>query len=180
MHWLDLTRPIESPTPDNSIQTHMDIGYLGRAPAISEFIRPGVLLDVQEQAKTGAIGLPGVELGAVVEGSAVVFNTGWEGFFGTPTYEACPDIGYDLIDALIDRGAKLLMVDSPGICGGARSEQHSAMDLHIVDRGAIAVEHLCNVDQLPNAFTLYCFPLKVTGRNWLPARVVAAWGEEQG
>jgi kynurenine formamidase len=175
MQWLDLTRPIEAPTTDNSGQTHMDIGVIGNHPPLDELIRPGVCLDVRAQAATGTIELDGVDLTAVTEGCAVVFNTGWAQHFGTPTYTACPDIQYELVDALLDRGAKLLMVDSPGVYGGARSERHSAMDLHIVDRGAIAVEHLCNVDHLPTTFTLYCFPLHVTGQNWLPARVVASW-----
>lgn len=67
------------------------------------------------------------------------------------------------------------MVDSPGLYGGARSDCHSEMDLHVVDRGAIAVENLCNVKRLPLTFTLYCFPLNVRDQNWLPARVVASW-----
>jgi kynurenine formamidase len=49
------------------------------------------------------------------------------------------------------------------------------MDLHVVDRGAIAVENLCNVKRLPLTFTLYCFPLNVRDQNWLLARVVASW-----
>lgn len=67
------------------------------------------------------------------------------------------------------------MVDSPGLYGGARSDCHSEMDLHVVDRGAIAVENLCNVKRLPLTFTLYCFPLQVRDQNWLLARVVASW-----
>ena len=175
MNWLDLSRPFETVTTDNSIQTHMDTGIVGSTPPITEFIRPGVLLDVRAQAETGSIGLAGVDLSSITAGCAVVFRTGWERYFGDAKYTACPDIEYELVDALIDRGAKLLMVDSPGVHGGAHSDRHSQMDLHIVARGSIAVEHLCNVGRLPETFTLYCFPLSVTGANWLTARVLASW-----
>jgi len=175
MNWLDLSRPFVTVTTDNSMQTHMDIGIVGSSPAIAEFIRPGVLLDLRAQAETGRIGLAEIGLSSITEGCAVVLRTGWEQYFGEAKYTACPDIEYELVDALIDRGAKLLMVDSPGVYGGARSDRHSQMDLHIVARGSIAVEHLCNVGRLPETFTLYCFPLSVTGANWLPARVLASW-----
>jgi kynurenine formamidase len=180
MNWLDLSRPWSKGMASNLGQTHMDIGYRDNHPALETFVMPGVLLDVRTPASTGRIGLDAVDLDAGVfpsgsGGRAVVFDTGWVQFYGTPKYDRCPDIDYDLIDALIDRDVKLMMVDSPGLYGGARSESHSKMDLHVVDRGAIAVENLCNVDRLPDTFTLYCFPLNVKDQNWLPARVVASW-----
>ncbi len=180
MHWLDLSRTWAKGVTSNLGMTHMDIGYADNHPDLAQFVLPGVILDVRAPAASGHVGLEDVDVkgpafSGVSRHSAVVFNTGWEQSFGSPAYDRCPDLDYDLIDALIDRGAKLLLVDSPGLYGGARSEVHSKMDLYVVDRGAIAVENLCNVDHLPVTFTLYCFPLNVEGQNWLPARVVASW-----
>lgn len=180
MDWLDLSRPWPRGAIGNLGKTHMDIGYADNHPKLKHFILPGVMLDVRVAAATGHVGLEDVDVdgpafSAVSERCAVVFNTGWEQYFDEPRYDRCPDLDYDLIDALIDRGAKLLLVDSPGLYGGARSKSHSEMDFHVVDREAIAVENLCNVDRLPLTFTLYCFPLNVEDQNWLPARVVASW-----
>jgi kynurenine formamidase len=180
MNWLDLSRPWPKGALSNLGQTHLDIGYKDNHPKLGSLMMPGRVFDVRTPAAAGHVGLEDVDLDACAfspgsEGVAVIFDTGWEKFYGSPEYDRCPDIDYDLVDALIDRGAKLLMVDSPGLYGGARSPSHSKMDLHIVDRGSIAVENLCNVDRLPDTFTLYCFPLNVLDQNWLPARIVASW-----
>ena len=180
MNWLDLSRAWPKGATSNLGRTHMDIGYADNHPGVEQFVMPGVKLDVRVPAAAEHIGLGDVDpespaLSSASEGRAVIFDTGWEAYAGSPQYDRCPDIDYDLVDALIDRGAKLLMVDSPGLYGGARSDRHSEMDLHVVNRGAIAVENLCNVERLPFTFTLYCFPLNVRDQNWLPARVVASW-----
>ena len=171
MPMQDISRPLDVFPPSNGVQTHMDIVFVGNLPPVEGFVRPGVLLDVREFLSSGA--LP--ELSAVAQGCAVVLRTGWEERFGTDDYDRCPDLGYELIDALLERGAKLLLVDSPGLQGGARGETHNRMDTHVVERGAVAVEHLCNLEGLPQRFTLYCFPMAVQQLNWLPARVVAGY-----
>jgi arylformamidase len=167
----DLSRPFDMLPPTNGIQTHMDMVYMGNLPPVQGFVRPGVLVDVRGYLASGAF----PDLSAISDGCAVVLRTGWEDRFGTDDYDPCPDLGYLLIDALLDRGAKLLLVDSPGLQGGARGEEHNRMDTHVVERGGVAVEHLCNLEGLPQFFTLYCFPLAVQQLNWLPARVVAGY-----
>ena len=175
MNWLDLSREFDKISTDNNIQTHMDIGYKDNIPSVDKFVLPGTIIDLREKAVSGEIGPETIDLSKVSPDCAVVLRTGWEEYFGEEKYVDSPDINYDLVDKLIDKGAKLLLVDSPGIYGGARGEEHNEMDLHIVSRGAVAVEHLCNLNKLPQKFTIYCFPLNVRQLNWLPARVVASW-----
>ena len=53
------------------------------------------------------------------------------------------------------------MIDSPGVRGGARGEEHNKTDKYLADNSAFAVENLVNTDKLyKREFTLYCFPLQ--------------------
>lgn len=153
----------------------MDIYRVGNHPPFEYLVVDAAVLDLRAAIRENRVGLADVDIAGVVGRRAVVLRTGWEQHFGSDRYAACPDVEYDLVDALLDGEVRLLLVDSPGVFGGAKGPNHAEMDGHIVSRGGFAVEHLCNLEGLPPEFALYCVPLNVIDRNALPARVFASW-----
>ena len=68
----------------------------------------------------------------------------------------------------------MVLVDSPGVFGGAKGPEHNAMDRYLADHEAYAVENLVNVDRISGSrCRLYCFPIHMAGLNVAPCRVVA-------
>lgn len=175
MRFVDLTRPHpEQPDPTHPL-THLDLFYARQPLPMAFFVSPCVMLDAR--GATGGLittqdvgGVAGVQ-----PGDAVIIRTGWERCAGTKEYDQSPSVSRELLDALLQRKVRLILVDSPGVAGGASGELHNETDQYIVDRGAFPVENLTGLAALEGAgrFTLYCFPLPLEGKNALPVRAVA-------
>lgn len=169
---IDLTAPMEEfgATPDI---THMDLYYRGRATPMTSLVTTCIVIDVTGNAEAVDLDhLPGLDL--VRPGTSVILRTGWERYRGTPKYAASPSVDQALIRTLVERGVVLVLIDAPGVVGGAHGPEHNAMDQYLADHEAYAVENLVNVDQLTTpTCRLYCFPILMTARNNAPCRVVA-------
>ena len=169
---LDLTAPIQryGVTPDI---THVDLFYVGRRPRDGSLVTDCVLIDLTggtEDLDIAAIG----ELDLIRPGNSVIFRTGWEAHRGTPRYADSPSVDRALVEAVVDRGVSLVLVDSPGVFGGAKGPEHNRMDKYLADHKAYAVENLVNVDKLAaTRFRLFCFPVLMSGQNNAPCRIVA-------
>jgi kynurenine formamidase len=99
---------------------------------------------------------------------------GWDAHRGTPEYDDSPSASWELVRAIVERGASLVLVDSPGVRGGAGDPEHNRMDKYPADEEAYAVENLVNVGRIQAAkFRLFCFPLHLAAMNTAPCRVVA-------
>jgi kynurenine formamidase len=169
---LDLTAPMEKYRDPPDI-THMDLYYPGHLPSDASLITDCVLIDLAGGAENVDLkALPA--LGLVEKGNSVILRTGWEEFRGTPKYADSPSVDQGLIQCLVEKGVVLVLIDSPGVCGGAKGPEHNAMDKYLADHRAYAVENLVNVGKITRPrFGLYCFPLPMTALNSAPCRVVA-------
>jgi len=169
---IDLTAPIETYGVTQDI-THMDLYYRGTVAPASSLITECVLIDLTAGAAEVKLeGLP--ELNLVQPGGSVILKTSWERYRGTPEYDRSPSVDRKLIEELIGGGVVLILIDSPGVYGGKKGAEHSAMDKYLVNNGAFAVENLVNVVKLSKReFRLYCFPITMTSQNSAPCRVVA-------
>ncbi|MEO6531973.1 MAG: cyclase family protein [Pseudolysinimonas sp.] len=84
-----------------------------------------------------------------LRGAAVLLDTGWSRFFGTPEYaHGAPFLGAAGVDELVRQGVALVGIDSLNIddteSGGERPA-HSGL----LAAGIHVVEHLTNLEQLP-------------------------------
>jgi len=172
--FIDLTSPLERYPASNSLMTHIDLYYNGKEMPHSSLVTRCVLLDASDE-KGEAITIEtvgGIE--DVQNHNSVIIRTGWEKYKSTPRYDQCPELDEKLVEALVKKGVCLILIDSPGVRGGARGEEHNITDKYLADNNAFAVENLVNTDKLyKQEFTLYCFPLQMSEQNWAPCRVVA-------
>ncbi|NLF40239.1 hypothetical protein GX586_12395 [bacterium] len=171
---VDLTAIIDA--PDERHRTHVDLFYPGTRLPDETLITRCVLLDVScSPEKVDLAALPALH--AVEKGCSVILKTGWERHRGTPAYDKSPSIDKALIERLVAQGAALILVDSPGVCGGATGPEHCAMDKYLADNKAHAVENLVNLDMITAAtFALYCFPIYAMRTNAAPCRILADMG----
>jgi kynurenine formamidase len=172
--FVDLTSPLEQYPASNALMTHVDLYYIGKEMPSYSLVSQCILLDASDK-KSGIVSLESVgNIDDVRNHFSVVIRTGWEKYRGTPQYDQCPELDKQLVEALVNKGVCLLLIDSPGVRGGARGEEHNKTDRYLSDNNSFAVENLVNTDKLfKREFTLYCFPLQISGQNWAPCRVVA-------
>jgi kynurenine formamidase len=173
---IDLTAPIEKygVTPDI---THMDLYYPGTVSSPASLITDCVLIDLTDEAENVDLeAIPALDL--VEKGNAVILKTGWEQYRGMPEYAHCPWVDKKLIQWLVEKGVVLILIDSPGVYGGKRGQEHNHMDQYLADHQAYAVENLVNVGRINETkFKLFCFPIHMTAQNNAPCRVVADLAE---
>jgi kynurenine formamidase len=103
-------------------------------------------------------------------GKAVLVHTGWSAHWRTDQYfEGHSFLTEDAAQYLADRGARLVGIDSYNIddTQDGRRPVHSIL----LAREIPVVEHLCNLDQLPNGgFRFFAVPVKVKGFGTFPVR----------
>jgi kynurenine formamidase len=111
--------------------------------------------------------------GLNLEGRAVLVHTGWDRHWNTQTYyENHPYLTKEAAEYLRDNNVKLVGIDSHNIDNTA----YKTRPVHTVLLGAgiLIVEHLCNLDQLPDeGFTFTALPPKFKGVGTFPVRAVA-------
>jgi len=108
-----------------------------------------------------------------LRGSAVLLDTGWSRFFGTPEYaHGAPFLGAAGVAELTRQGVALVGIDSLNIddTSDPRRSAHT-----ILLRASIPIaEHLCHLDRVPDAgFRFYAVPAKVRAFGTFPVRAFA-------
>ena len=108
-----------------------------------------------------------------VRGRAVLFHTGWDRRFGTPSYgEGHPFLTRSTAETLRDRGAVLVGVDSLNV----DDTDDGTRPVHTVllQAGVLVVEHLTNLAALPRTgFQFFAVPARVGGVGSFPVRAFA-------
>ncbi len=101
---------------------------------------------------------------------AVLVETGWSRHFGTPQYgTGHPFLTREAGELLIEAGPLLVGIDSLNIDDTSTGERplHSLL----LRSGIRIVEHLTNLDQLPDAgFRFFAVPPKIRGMGSFPVR----------
>jgi kynurenine formamidase len=102
-------------------------------------------------------------------------RTNWSEHWRTDTYfENHPYLTEEAAVYLREQGAALVGIDSHNIddTSGRKRPVHSVL-LHA---GILIVEHLCNLEQLPNEpFLFNAVPPKFKGVGTFPVRAYAVW-----
>jgi kynurenine formamidase len=163
---------------------------------LSQLVGPAAVIDVPADLPGGAPGVsPTIEPelldeherrhGPVTAGMVVLFRTGWDnrylpGEAGTSycfeplvtrTIPGWPAPDVPIMDALLDRGVRCVGTDAPSM-----GSTHDGAPVHVagLSRGAVFVEALRGLDQLPPRGALFQFaPLNVARGTGAPGRALA-------
>jgi arylformamidase len=132
---------------------------------------PGVVV---RAAGRPARGIDVADLASLdVQGKAVLLHTGWDVHWRTDRYfDGHPFLTAAGAEWLAERGAVLVGIDSLNIDDTAdrRRSAHSML----LGRDIPVVEHLCGLEQLPNAgFRFFAVPVKVRAFGTFPVRAFA-------
>ncbi len=144
-----------------------DIAALG----LDDVILPGVVVDCRGRADRAIVGsevLPNASLA----GHAVLFNFGWDQYWGTDRYGAHPAIGPDVVGRLIAEGAKLYAVDagSADAPGDPKAPVHS----RLLERDILISENLVGLDRLiGKRFRFFAVPIKARAATSMTVRAFA-------
>jgi kynurenine formamidase len=140
--------------------------------ALERFVNLPALVVTTEEVSIGA----NVFAKHDVKGKAVLVNTNWSRHWRTDAYfENHPFLTEEAANYLKDKGAVLVGIDSHNI----DDTRGKARPVHTILLGAeiLIVEHLCNLDQLPNKDLLFtAVPPKFKGVGTFPVRAfVSEW-----
>jgi arylformamidase len=166
-------------TFQTSVGTYLDSPY-HRFPdmrdisgiGIGEVVRPGRVFDVRGRGKGESVGPEAIPSGCDLEGRAVLFNFGWDRFWGEEGYYEYPFISEELVRLLLDAGVKLVGVDTLNIDnpGDPTRPAHTLL----LGNEVLIVENLANLDDLHGKdFRFFAVPLKARGVAAMPVRAFA-------
>ena len=145
--------------------------------------------DLSELPLDAVAGLPGIALEAIVAddrsvmaeansaelaGRAVLVRSGWDALWREARYwEPGPYLGADLVDRLIEAGARLVGVDIWNV--DDTTDPARPAHTRLLAAGVLIVEHMCNLSSLPrDGFRFNAVPLRIVGGASFPVR---AYGE---
>ena len=156
------------------VGTHFDV--MDKEFPLEKMITKGRVFDVSHL--NGELSLKDVDLSAVQPNDFVMFYSGIlkkYGYGSKEYFSTYLELADELIDALIAKKVSFIGVDM----GGAKQPpNHPQTDQYCADRGIFIIENLDNLDLLSaetksSPFTVYTFPVHMSGFSGLPCRVVA-------
>jgi len=171
-------RNLRSPTC-TWVGTYLDSPYHRHADrrdiskiALDEVILSGAVVDVRGRSTWEPVGPEVLPDDLDLAGKAVLFNFGWDRYWGADAYYSYPFLSRGLIRRLIDAGVKLVGVDTLNI-DDSRDKERPA-HTWLLERDMLIVENLCRLDALyGQTFTFFAVPLKVRGAAAMPVRAFA-------
>ena len=162
-----------------SVGTYLDAPY-HRYPdgrdisqiRLEEVILPGLVVDVRGSGPFEAVGPEVLPFGLNLAGKAVLFNFGWDRYWGTEEYQAYPFISPVLIETLLQAEVKLVGVDTVNI----DNSRYLSRPAHsqFLKRDILIVENLTGLDQLHGReFRFFAVPIKGKQVAAMPVRAFA-------
>lgn len=146
---------------------------------LEQFTGPGVVIDVPRE---GVVPVGRAEVEAlepdVREGDIVLFHFGYGRRFGTPDYVHHPYLAEDTAHWLVDRGVRMIGVDTPTPdLGGAHRPPDYPFPVHValLARDILIIEHLgADLALLAGQrVEVIAVPMPVRGADGAPATVLA-------
>ncbi len=139
---------------------------------IEEVILPGTIIDLRGRKAFESVGVQAIPEKRTLTDKAVLFNFGWDRYWGSEEYQAYPFISGDLIRFLVKAGVKLVGVDTVNI-DDSRDLMRPAHSL-LLKNEIFIVENLTNLDRLHGKdFRFFAVPLKGRRVASMPVRAFA-------
>lgn len=145
-----------------------DIGDLD----IDELVLPSVVVDARGLEPHDELGVNVLPTDHNLTNRAVLFNFGWDDYWGTEKYRSYPYISDALIDRLLDENVGLVGVDTINI-DDHRNPSRPA-HTRFLDEEIFIVENMTGLDALHGeSFRLFAVPIKATRTAAMPIRAFA-------
>jgi len=167
----------------SSVGTYIDSPYhrypkmkdISQLP-ISDLINEGIIIDVRGMKSWDVVKKNIFDERNIssedLKDKAVLFNFGWDQFWGTEAYFSYPFISAEVIDFLIDWDVAMVGTDTINI-DSSRDFTRPAHSSFLKEEICI-VENLCNLDQLyGKSFIIYAVPIKGVKVAAMPIRAFA-------
>lgn len=161
-----------------SVGTYLDAPahrYAGRRDisdlTMAELVNDGVAVDARGREPYEPVGesvLPDADL----TGRAVLFNFGWDSYWGTDDYREYPYISESLVDRLVAEDVALVGVDTINVDDDRNLDRPA--HTRLLDADILVVENLRGLDTLHGeSFTFYAMPIKAVDAVAMPVRAFA-------
>jgi arylformamidase len=138
---------------------------------LSSLVGPARVVDVSDVPPGGMIEWE--RLGPVVSGERLLLRTDWDRRFGDPVYyEEFPSLNGNTVMGLAEQRVALLGLETPSLC--AEHDADAAAHRALLAAGVVIVEGLTGLASLPERVWLIALPLRLTGLDGSPCRVIAA------
>lgn len=162
-----------------SMGTRLDAPYIRyperrdiAALSLDELVLPGVVVDARGRAPDSVVAPDEIALPDDLVGRAVLVNFGWDRLWGEPGYLDPPSLSTEILDLLIDRGAKLLGVDAVSVDG--KRDPSKPAHSRLLARDILIVEDLRGLDRLHGRpFRFFALPIPARGAASMPVRAFA-------
>lgn len=155
-------------SPSHRYPGERDISEL----AIDELVLPGIVIDAREVREPRSIGPEVIPEDIELEGKAVLFNFGWDQYWGSEQYYSYPYISLDLIKILLDSEVALVGVDTLNI--DDMTDLSRPAHSKFLERDVFIIENLCNLGRIPDRpFRVFAVPIKASETAAMPIRAFA-------
>jgi arylformamidase len=113
--------------------------------------------------------------GQDLAGRAVLLLTAWSRHWRTPAYSSGqhPYLTADAARIIATANAAVVGIDSINIDDTSSGERRAHTEL--LGAGVPIVEHLCNLDRVPDDAEFFAVPVKVSGLGTFPVRAFVRW-----
>ncbi|RQD68088.1 MAG: cyclase family protein [Tindallia sp. MSAO_Bac2] len=160
--------------------THIDAPwhFSSQGAAIDEipldrFIGMGTIIRVKDKKAGESINREDIDpfTSMIQPGGFLIFNTGWDKYFGTEEYLNHPFLSEEAVKAILGMDISLIGIDTLNI----DPTKESIFSGHetLMSRDILIVENLCNLDHVPDAKGTFLFlPLKIDGGDGSPIRAI--------
>ncbi|GAA4950702.1 cyclase family protein [Algibacter agarivorans] len=145
--------------------------------AITDFVGKAWVIDVRQVGSKGLIysnHIPEKILEKFSEEDSLIFWTGWSQFVNTSKYrDELPRVSEELALWCLEKKVKMIGVEPPSVADV--NDLKEVTKIHqILLKGVVIIEGLTNIEALQsNCVELIALPLKISGGDGAPARVIA-------
>lgn len=139
---------------------------------LNELISDGVVIDARQRDPYEQVGESVLPDDVALSGTAVLFNFGWDTYWGTDQYREYPYLSESVIDRLVAEDVALVGVDTINIDDDRNLDRpaHTAF----LDEDVLIVENLRGLDAFHgNRFRFYALPIKAVETVAMPVRAFA-------
>ena len=163
----------------SSIGTYLDSPYHRYANKrdisqirLDEVILEGLVVDLRGQHAWDKMDAEILNDTIDLQGKAVLFNFGWDHYWGTDQYHSYPFISKKVVEHLVEKGVKLVGVDTINI-DNSKDLTRPAHSLFL-QNDILIVENLTNLEQLHGkTFRFFAVPIKAKKVTAMPIRAFA-------
>ena len=139
--------------------------------ALDELVHDGIVVDVRDREPYEAVDESVLPADVDLAGKAVLFNFGWDAYWGTEAYREYPYVSEALVDRLVAEEVALIGVDTINV----DDDRNPARPAHtkLLGDGTPIVENLRGLDALSNhGFRFHAVPIPAVAAA-MPVRAYA-------